>query len=176
MNGIYKLRFIFLLGTSSRVHLQVPSSSYHPTHTTQLQQPRRIDEKFKTPSTTSLKVLQDGTSENLFNCRHCVKSFKTRFQLKRHMRTHTGERPYACNICNKRFSEGGNLVKHRRRHFVKGRLSIDNVQNNYDPSVSLLETGERVVVTSLVQNNVLPMMPNDLEWQSDWGKDGENNT
>lgn len=49
-------------------------------------------------------------------CKICFKTVANRYNLKRHMMIHTGERPYGCDMCTKRFREFCDLKKHRRVH------------------------------------------------------------
>ncbi|ORY03018.1 hypothetical protein K493DRAFT_140725, partial [Basidiobolus meristosporus CBS 931.73] len=48
----------------------------------------------------------------------CGRKFKRYEHLKRHVRTHTGERPYICPVegCAKGFSRSDNLHQHMRIH------------------------------------------------------------
>jgi len=49
-------------------------------------------------------------------CPDCGQSFVKEFDLRVHMRKHTGERPFACTECGKTFRSERNLVNHRRIH------------------------------------------------------------
>lgn len=51
-----------------------------------------------------------------FSCSQCGETFGRRFNLRRHMRTHTGERPFTCSVCARSFKQRKNLVKHARFH------------------------------------------------------------
>ena len=50
------------------------------------------------------------------NCSKSNHPFNSRFQLVRHMLTHTGAKPHACDICPKSFARRENLKIHKRIH------------------------------------------------------------
>mmetsp|Transcript_8534 Transcript_8534/g.12066 ORF Transcript_8534/g.12066 Transcript_8534/m.12066 type:complete len:249 (+) Transcript_8534:128-874(+) len=55
------------------------------------------------------------STEAKFECVACLKVFKTRYRLRRHFTSHTGERPYPCDICGARFRQ----KSHRKGHRAK---------------------------------------------------------
>ena len=58
-----------------------------------------------------------------FKCSCCGMRFACQSKLKRHSRTHTGERPFKCQVCGRGFSQKGNRNIHLRRHFSTEKAS-----------------------------------------------------
>ncbi|GAB0097501.1 zinc finger protein 354A-like isoform X1 [Sergentomyia squamirostris] len=50
--------------------------------------------------------------EKTFKCPQCPHSCKTAFNLKLHLRTHTGEKPFQCALCGKSYSVKSSLRTH----------------------------------------------------------------
>ncbi|KAJ8971976.1 hypothetical protein NQ317_012042 [Molorchus minor] len=61
-------------------------------------------------------------------CAFCMRRFWSAEDLRRHMRTHTGERPFSCDICRRRFTLKHSMLRHRKKHNV----NFDNDNNNSD--------------------------------------------
>ncbi|KAK8750792.1 hypothetical protein OTU49_015005 [Cherax quadricarinatus] len=59
---------------------------------------------------------EPGNIDKLFTCTVCCYSFKRRWLLQRHMRTHTGEKPFQCTLCNYAAGTKQNLKMHFRKH------------------------------------------------------------
>lgn len=50
------------------------------------------------------------------SCEICLKQFDRPSLLKRHFRSHTGEKPHLCSVCHKGFSTSSSLNTHHRIH------------------------------------------------------------
>ena len=69
-------------------------------------------------------------------CLICGKLWWSPAMLKRHMRSHTGEKPYECNVCGERFSRKWNVKLHCLRKHEKS-TSSDAVKKKMKKACSI---------------------------------------
>ena len=63
--------------------------------------------------------------EKSFECKACMKMFKTKGNMKIHALTHSKEKPFKCDGCPKAFSQKGNLKTHQyKKHQLKLKHKI----------------------------------------------------
>ena len=61
-------------------------------------------------------IRRDLTEHRPFRCKLCNKTFKYKYDMCRHTRTHYGIKPHGCTECKKTFSSRSDLNRHKRTH------------------------------------------------------------
>ncbi|XP_056409451.1 zinc finger protein 513-like isoform X2 [Hyla sarda] len=109
------------LSQSSVVDGPAPLQNSHPSLNTEAQKDRLLFSchlcPFSTHYSSHLKRhMKTHNGEKPFRCPHCLYASAQLVNLKRHLRTHTGEKPFRCDHCSFSCSSPGNLKRHQRVH------------------------------------------------------------
>ena len=70
-------------------------------------------------------------------CSYCPKRFWSLQDLRRHMRSHTGERPFECSICHRKFTLKHSMMRHLKTH---GASAADAVVESKEEVTGRSET------------------------------------
>lgn len=65
-------------------------------------------------------------------CAFCVRRFWSAEDLRRHMRTHSGERPFQCDVCSRKFTLKHSMLRHQKKHQRRGGASTQSCSDLSD--------------------------------------------
>ncbi|XP_041698745.2 zinc finger and SCAN domain-containing protein 2-like [Coregonus clupeaformis] len=102
-----------------------------------------------------------GPTERRFSCTFCGKSFPRFWQLKEHLRSHTGEKPYTCEQCGRSFTKQCNLIRHAVVHSGEKPYKCTQCGKCFTQRSSMKSHQRTHIGESPVSQYVAPAYPGD---------------
>lgn len=81
--------------------------------------------------------MKTHNGEKPYNCPLCAYASAQLVNLQRHLRIHTGEKPYKCESCTFACSSLGNLKRHQRMHIPSAGVGQDAAPRPASAQISL---------------------------------------
>lgn len=81
--------------------------------------------------------MKTHNGEKPYNCPLCAYASAQLVNLQRHLRIHTGEKPYKCESCTFACSSLGNLKRHQRMHIPSAGVGQDATPRPASAQISL---------------------------------------
>lgn len=78
-------------------------------------------------------------------CAFCMRRFWSAEDLRRHMRTHSGERPYQCDVCSRRFTLKHSMLRHKRKHGNGANAADINNDSDEEEDIEYMDDEEEGV-------------------------------
>ncbi|XP_041698763.2 zinc finger and SCAN domain-containing protein 2-like isoform X2 [Coregonus clupeaformis] len=102
-----------------------------------------------------------GTTERRFSCTFCGKRFQRFWQLKEHIRSHTGEKPYTCEQCGRSFTKQCNLIRHALVHSGEKPYECTQCGKCFTQRSKMMSHQRTHIGESPVSQYVVPTYPGD---------------
>ncbi|XP_029561241.1 zinc finger protein 135-like isoform X2 [Salmo trutta] len=102
-----------------------------------------------------------STTERRFSCTFCGKRFQRFWQLKEHLRSHTGEKPYTCEQCGKSFTKQCNLIRHALVHSGEKPYECTQCGKCFTQRSKMTSHQRTHIGESAVSQYVAPAYPGD---------------